>query len=499
MHADKDNRLLAAMRARPGQIALASEAGAMTCAELLDSVDEFAARLTALGTRVLGIWAGNSAAWVIADLAGLVANCTIVPLPTFFSAAQIRHAVEDAGVDTIVCDTPAMTALLPGAWTRRRTPLPLALATRTVRNPWPFPAAVHKITYTSGSTGHPKGVCLGWRALEDVITGLSHALSGVRLTRHLAVLPLSTLLENVAGVYFSLFRGAAVQIPAPQAAGFGKNSRPNAGAFTNCLRDSGADSVILTPQLLKMAVQHSRSRGGCGSFRFVALGGGCCSKALIADARQLGLPVHEGYGLSECGSVVSLNTPGHDKPGSVGRVLAHKSARLAADGEIIISGNNMLGYAGNGLAIGADIRTGDIGHIDDDGFLFITGRKKDIFVTAGGRNVSPEWVEKELLRFPEILQAAVFGDASETNTAWIVASGGVSAEAIDARVREANRALPDYARVHDWRPAPAMFSPENGLLTANGKPRRAAIRRCLGGAAAASGAFHATHRLSMQH
>ena len=113
-----------------------------------------------------------------------------------------------------------------------------------------------------------------------------------------------------------------------------------------------------------------------------------------------------------------MNTPHAHKSGSVGRPLPHVQLQIDADGEIHVGGIGALGYLGEPARAGAaPIATGDLGYLDEDGFLYLTGRKKHIFITAFGRNVAPEWVERELLGEPEILQAAVFGESRPHNCA----------------------------------------------------------------------------------
>jgi long-subunit acyl-CoA synthetase (AMP-forming) len=211
------------------------------------------------------------------------------------------------------------------------------------------------------------------------------------------------------------------------------------------------------------------------SLTFIAVGGARVSTALIATARQAGLPVYEGYGLSECASVVSLNKPGAECEGSVGKPLQHAQVKIAADGEILVSGSTLLGYAGQAPSDQPWFATGDLGFLDEEGFLHLTGRKGNVFVTAYGRNVNPEWPESELLRFPEIAQAVVYGEARAHNIAVIEpAAPRLPDAAIAACVAATNKLLPDYARVHDWVRAEALTL-DNGLLTASGKPRRNAV------------------------
>jgi pyrroloquinoline quinone (PQQ) biosynthesis protein C len=203
----------------------------------------------------------------------------------------------------------------------------------------------------------------------------------------------------------------------------------------------------------------------------VAVGGARTPPALIARARALGLPVRQGYGLTESGSVVALEDGSESAPGSVGRTLGHVGARIAADGEIIIEGPHCLGTIGAPRARGP-LATGDIGRIDDAGHLWIEGRKSNLIVSSFGRNISPEWIEEALLAQPAIAQAMVFGEGLPAPEALLVPA---SADAdLAAAVAAANASLPAYARVADWREA-AHFTPANGFLTENGKLRRKAI------------------------
>jgi len=127
------------------------------------------------------------------------------------------------------------------------------------------------------------------------------------------------------------------------------------------------------------------------------------------------------------------------------------------------------------------LATGDIGTIDDQGYVYLQGRKKHIFITAFGRNVSPEWVERELLMEPEIAQACIFGEARAHNAAVIVTRGEVNHEAITAAISRANQRLPDYAHIHHWVIATTPFTINNGQWTGTGRPRRLAIWQCYQG------------------
>ncbi|MGZ8262104.1 MAG: AMP-binding protein, partial [Methylotenera sp.] len=147
------------------------------------------------------------------------------------------------------------------------------------------------------------------------------------------------------------------------------------------------------------------------------------------------------------------------------------------DGEILVKGACLLGYASNENIVNDTQATqywptGDIGHFDDEGYLYITARKKNQFITSFGRNVAPEWVERELTLSPFIAQAAIFGEARPWNVAVIFPAKNATPAEIDISIAEINQTLPDYARVSQWLLADSPFTPQNGQLTANGRLRR---------------------------
>jgi long-subunit acyl-CoA synthetase (AMP-forming) len=159
----------------------------------------------------------------------------------------------------------------------------------------------------------------------------------------------------------------------------------------------------------------------------------------------------------------------------VGKPLPHVLLSFAEDGEILVDGALLQGYSGNRESLDSQHfwHTGDIGYLDEEGFLYITGRKKNIFITSFGRNVAPEWVERELTLNPAIAQAAVFGEARPFNVAVIVGRG--NAQAVEQAIAATNELLPDYARIQHWIAADAPFHPGNQQLTPNGRLRRNVI------------------------
>jgi long-subunit acyl-CoA synthetase (AMP-forming) len=468
------SRVLDAVRrhaaASPSRVALEDGTSAMTYALLAFCVQDLAAVLTAAGTRRLGIALDNGIGWVIADLAAVSAGITAVPLPGFFTPTQRAHALRDAGVDHLLVDGTAAggVALDVGGF-----------GATLVATSDPGAVSLHpgtaKVTYTSGTTGDPKGVCLSLAHQEAVAAALAEAVGFRPGDRHLCVLPLATLLENVGGVYAPLLGGACCVVPPLAALGLRGSSGLDAARFAAAFRELRPATAILIPQMLQALVTAAEQGASPGdTLRFVAVGGARVAPDLLARAAATGLPVYQGYGLSECASVVALNTPGADRPGSVGRALPHVAVDID-DGEIVVRSGVMLGYAGQpGHATGV-WRTGDLGHRDADGYLYVTGRARNVLITAFGRNVSPEWVESEITASGAVLQAVVFGESRPWLGALLVPAPGASRAALAAAVSAANVRLPDYARIERWLAVDQPFSAADGDLTPNGRPLRSRI------------------------
>lgn len=432
-----------------------------------------------IGTLAIAL--DNHPAWVVIDLAAMACHLPLVPLPLFFSDTQLLHAITDAGANMLITDNPQRFSAILGDVISTQKALIIAgkhltqfsLAVKTK----PLPENTAKITYTSGTTGQPKGVCISNMAMLSVASSIKTATHLTKLDHHLCVLPLSTLLENVAGVYVALLAGATVHVLPSQQVGLSGSSL-DVQKLHHAFTQTKATTAILIPQLLSALVL-AREAGAAAlpHLRFVAVGGAHVSPQLLQRAAALDMPVFEGYGLSESASVVALNTPQANKVGSVGKPLPHLEIALSDDNEILVKGANLLGYTGETKVekIQDFIQTGDIGYLDADGFLFINGRKKNIFITSFGRNVSPEWVERELNQSEYIQQACLFGEAKPWNTALIVVKPDASFANIQASIQVINATLPDYARVSQWLLADAPFSTSNVQLTDNGRLKRDAI------------------------
>ncbi len=460
--------------------------------ELDAAVAQCAAQLRAQGSRVLATVLDNSAAFVVLDEAALAAGVVHVPLPPFFTSAQLQHTLQAARVDTLIVASGGQMAAPGLPWTD--TPLAgtaLQQARLPVQAvpPVPMPPDTAKISFTSGSTGTPKGVCLSARALRAVAASLVQALAPLGITRHLSALPYGVLLENIAGLMAPRLQGATVLALPLQQLGLQGSSRFDAAVFDAAVRQHEPHSLILLPQMLRawVALLQGRGQRAPANLRLVAVGGAAVGAELVRAAWALGLPVAEGYGLSEGASVQTLNLPppgpvdvtaGAPHPGSTGRALPHARLRVATDGEIFIAGTLFSGYLGDPQPVPTWWPSGDLGRIDENGHLHLLGRKKHLLITAYGRNISPEWVETALKNQAAVQQAVVFGDGQPALSAVLWPSQpALDDSALQAAVDQANTGLPDYARVARWVRGRDDFDASTGLATANGRPRRAAIQQ----------------------
>lgn len=458
-------------RSHGERLALRGTTQRLNYAQLLQAVETRAALLAEQPSGAFALALDNGPQALIWDLAALFSERPCIILPPFFSPAQRTHCLMQSQA-TLAIAEPAMDDELRGnGFSRGET----FWYRPSVVDP-ELPPATAKITYTSGSTGTPRGVCLDAPALLRVARELEAASRPSGPDQYLAILPLAVLLENL-GMYAALFAGATLTLLPSAQLGLNGSSSVDWQRLLGSIVLSGAQSLILVPQLL-LGLVTAIERGAMrpGPLKFVAVGGARVAPSLLQRAAKAGLPVFEGYGLSECASVVCLNRPGAVRPGSVGKPLPHVQVKLAEDGEVLVSGSSLLGYLGEPPHLDPWWPTGDLGRFDDDGYLYLAGRKKNQFITSFGRNVNPEWVEAELTQNGVLLQAFVHGEGLHQNLAllWPL-DPACSDQALADAVQRCNALLPDYARVHRWARLPEPFSSSNGLLTPNGRPRRAAI------------------------
>ncbi|UXV22447.1 AMP-binding protein [Pseudomonas fluorescens] len=454
-----------------GTIALWGDTLKMDYTSLFAEVAYRQQRLRDEGVKVVALALDNGVDAMLWDLAILFEGLTCLTLPPFFSPTQRAHCLEQSHAERVIAEPDLEAELLAAGYQQHGDFWCRSFAGRPS-----MPSGTAKVTFTSGTTGAPKGVCLSADSLLRVARELHQASHASDPRHHLALLPLAILLENL-GCYAALYAGATLSVPSQKNLGIQGASAVDAAKLLGCLAVRQPHSLILVPQLLLMLVMAAEQKAfNPQHLRFAAVGGARVAKGLLQRAQQLGMPVYEGYGLSECASVVCLNRPDAQRPGSVGQPLPHVEVRLAEDGEVLIKGSTLLGYLGHTGHPDHWWPSGDLGTFDADGFLYLNGRKKHQFVTSYGRNVNPDWVEAELTQGGVIVQAFIYGEAQPENHAllWPHRNDCTDTQ-LAATVAAVNAGLPDYAQVHRWTRLDEPFSAANGLLTANGRPRRDAI------------------------
>ncbi len=388
----------------------------------------------------------------IAQLAGWLAGKIVVPLPTFFSSQQLGHIVSDTGITHVITTAGARELA---------SKLGIAMIDVSPARREPFPEAAPgggQIIYTSGSTGRPKGVRLALAQINQSALRLAQATNATRSDKYLSVLPLPLLLETICAICVPILAGARSHFDGAVAAAV---ARGETSGIADAFARHRPTTSVLVPQVLAAWVGglDAGAARAPDSLRFVAVGGAPVGAELAEKAWSLGIPVHEGYGLSECCSVVAVNRPGQRKPGTVGQVLPGLSVEID-DGEILVDGPTVMeGYL-HGPPATRPWRTGDLGALDPSGYLTVYGRKDNLIVTSYGRNVSPEWIEAMLLADPRFAACAVLGHGAPHLSALIIPSRSGAqwlAEAPSAQVLMAMelacRDAPSYAVPRDFRGA----------------------------------------------
>ena len=429
--------------------------------------------------ETIGIFGHNSVEWAAAFLAASAASKTVVPLPAFFSSEQRAHVIRDAGIRRVIATDAEAAA-------DHTLPVPAYHLPETRTGALPLDRRDGGlIIYTSGSTGTPKGVRLtGGQALWSAET-LAKAIGATPEDKYLSLLPLPTLLELICGLMIPVLVGGPVHFNGDVARNAGAGIASNIAEAFERVRPT---TSVLVPQLLGLYALQLMASGKRPheELRFVAVGGAAIPPVLAQGARLLGIPVYEGYGLSECCSVVSVNRPGACREGTAGKPLPGLKVAIE-DGEIIVEGPSIMDGYLHGDAPAGKWRTGDVGSLDEDGFLTIYGRQDNLIITPYGRNLSPEWIETILLGDPR-LRACILAQPGESGAlaillipspageAWFQAA---SQEDIVKHLGQALHAVPDYARPKRALVLSLAEAAASNLFTPNGRIRRRAAIKVL--------------------
>ncbi|MTD57958.1 AMP-binding protein [Amycolatopsis pithecellobii] len=445
-------------------------------------------RSTAPGA-VVGLIAGNTPAWVAADLALLLGHFVEVPVPLAFSAEQAASLLGEAEI--CLADEAGARKLAEWGLAGAGTIVPIeGLAENGPAPRLPDEPAgdrIVKIIHTSGTTGVPKGVKIRRDALDILVGSLDSVTPEGTFDRYLSLVPLSLLIEQVAAIYLPMRAGGRVVLM-PDSTPLLGTAGSRAGDVVSWLSTARPSATVLPPaavSALSKAVSEGDLDGVLSGTRpFLMAGGAPVNDEELHRLDAAGLRVHEGYGLSENSSVVAWNTPDDWRPGTVGKPLPHCTVRLSAAGELLVKSPTLFaGYTvedPTSRPVDADgwLHTGDRAEIDADGFVRILGRLKNVIITSHGRNVSPEWVEGRLRGCPGVLDAVVFGDGLEHLVAVLVTHP--DAEPDEEELRRQAHAFAARQLSEVDRPERIIVVPDGKAFraryfTVTGRPRREQI------------------------
>jgi long-subunit acyl-CoA synthetase (AMP-forming) len=379
-------------------------------------------RGVAPGQRVL-LQGDPSGAWVSACLGILRAGAIAVPLDPRLAAdewalvatastpvavvvaARMRPLIAEVGLDVDVLELESLDRLVPDSAVAAFRP--------GVARAMDDPAF---IVWTSGTTGRPKGVTLTYANLAYAVSRSVQAQGLDHDDRWLSVLPLNHLLELTCGLLGSLSTGATLC--------FCPTLMPH--EIVELLVERRITRMMVVPLLARL-LKPELERARPGHLRALFSGGAPLAPELVDAYEQLGIPLYQGYGMTETAPTVAMNADAHHRRASVGRPLPGTEVRIErgsdqggdADGEILVrSPAVMAGYWNDDAltreAIDADgwLHTGDLGHLDGDGFLFVTGRAKDLIVLESGKKVQPDEIEAVLQDSACFADVCVVGVAS---------------------------------------------------------------------------------------
>jgi long-chain acyl-CoA synthetase len=520
------------------------------------------------GDRV-AILSDNCPEWVIVDLAALGLGAIVVPLYTTSGVDETRHVIRDSGAKVVATngaehvrrvlalapelpDLKTIITMAPDAENSPEAGLEmLSLESASTG----APAALIEgsrddlatIIYTSGTTGTSKGVMLTQGNLRSNCEDSVRTLGLADSDQTLSMLPVAHSFERTAGHYAVMYAGGTIAY-AEGLASIASNlleTQPTVLLTVPRLLEVIYSRVMKTVQsssplrrrlfsaavaagleaaeyrhhgrrvpvdiAIQMAVYRrlvfARIRALFGSrLRYLISGGAPLPKEIFRFLAAAEVPIVEGYGLTEASPVVSVNLHGRTRIGTVGFPLPSVQVRVAADGELLVRGPNVMkGYYHRDEetreAIDADgwLHTGDIASIDAEGFIAITDRKKEIIVLSGGKNVSPAGLETRLAADPYIAQACVIGDRRKHLAALLVPDMEALApylkeknldakpaeeivqapevrQLFHARLKEFNKPLSDVEAIAQFALVARPFTQEAGEITPTLKLRRRIVQ-----------------------
>ena len=495
----------------------------LSAKQLLEEVSRVRGYLRELGLQSgdrCALLGPNSMEWVVMDLALMAEGAIVVPLYARQAAGELAGMMKDCGARFLFVSDATLGESVAQAWTEtpRRILFAEALNGKSVAG-GPNPRKdedVVTIIYTSGTSGEPKGVCLNAANLNYIIgctTGWMDRLGWdrpepMRVFQYLPfnfaaswIVMLSCLSKNTVLTLSTDLTKLAdeIRLSAP-------NYFFNVPTLLERVRRGVEDTIAKGPGIIRMVYGKARrgwqreQQGNGGGGLWLALGralifnkilgrfGGnlrglvCGSAPLAAETQEffavLGIPIWQVYGLTETCGICTMDDPGIvSEPGRVGQAIPGIEMMVCENEEIVVRGPNVFpGYWNRpeetAKALhGGMFHTGDQGEVNSKGNWRISGRIKNLIILNSGHNIAPEPIEEEIAQLvPGAQQVVVVGNGRGYLCALV--TGDVNESAVQAAIHRVNSELPHYRQVRNFAIEKQGFTPESGLVTANGKLRR---------------------------
>ncbi len=305
---------------------------------------------------------------------------------------------------------------------------------------------VASLIYTSGTTGNPKGVMLTHRNMEFELDAVAQIFTYEQGEKYVSWLPLAHVFGQLVDCGYCVRQAMHMHVvDSPiHVVDYAKEVQPH--LFIGVPRiyekiysnvKAALDAKAILRILLKIPGINGKIKGklkakiGFANCRFAITGAAPINHDILRLFHSLDIPIYEGYGMTEDTAGATLNAPGAMRIGSVGRAFPGTEMKIAGDGEILMRGEHVMkGYYNNPEATAETIdsdgwlHTGDVGKIDDDGFVFITGRKKEIYVSSGGKNIAPLVIEETMKSIPLVSQCFLVGDGRKYCSALFTLDAG---------------------------------------------------------------------------
>ena len=302
------------------------------------------------------------------------------------------------------------------------------------------------LIYTSGTTGNPKGVELTHNNFKFQLDSVLKVMAFNQGEKYVSWLPLAHVFGQMVDNHYWVRRALHMTIVDNplNTIDYAKEVQPHLfisvpriyeKVYSNLIAAIESKAILKIglkiPGLSSLLKKKLKAAAGFSNTRFAISGAAPINPDILQLFQQLGIPLFEGYGMTENTAGATLNYHGNNKIGSVGRAVIDTEIKIASDGEVLIRGDHVMkGYYNNQEAtdetiIDGWLHTGDVGKIDDDGFLFITGRMKEIYVSSSGKNVAPLVIEETMKSIPLVSQCYLVGDGRKFCSALITLDMGI--------------------------------------------------------------------------